>query len=157
MVGKKGSLETFLYRHKHSDDEIARMKTLVVIGGTGTGKTTLLNAYVNFLMGIDKKDTFRYVLIDETKIIAGKKKGESVTDDVIIYEIEGTSNCPPLKIVDTPGFGDTRGPKHDIVISEKIATLFKTELNTVTAICYVAKFNCTRLGDMEKYILTRIV
>jgi Flp pilus assembly CpaF family ATPase len=31
---------------------MARAKTIVVMGGTGTGKTTLLNSYVNYLLEV---------------------------------------------------------------------------------------------------------
>jgi ABC-type lipoprotein export system ATPase subunit len=37
----------------------------MVIGETGTGKTTLLNCYLNYLLGIEISDKFRYKLICE--------------------------------------------------------------------------------------------
>jgi hypothetical protein len=36
-------------------------------------------------------------------------KGESVTNKVTTYHIEETPRNPPLVVIDTPGFGDTRG------------------------------------------------
>ncbi len=33
---------------------------------TGTGKTTLIDSMINYLMGIEFYDKFRYKLIDET-------------------------------------------------------------------------------------------
>jgi Flp pilus assembly CpaF family ATPase len=45
------------------------------MGGTGTGKTTFLNAYVNYLLGIQKTDCFRYRLIDESKLKKKKVEG----------------------------------------------------------------------------------
>ena len=47
---------------------------MVVVGGTGVGKTTLLNAYVNFLLGVKQTDTFRYIIIDEKALMKDKKK-----------------------------------------------------------------------------------
>lgn len=55
---------------------------MVVVGGTGVGKTTLLNAYVNFLLGTKYTDTFRYIIIDEQTLMKNKEKGDSVTEDV---------------------------------------------------------------------------
>ncbi len=37
----------------------------MVVGQTGSGKTTLLNALANYHMGIEFKDSFRYMLIQE--------------------------------------------------------------------------------------------
>jgi hypothetical protein len=39
---------------------------------------------------------------------------------VITYYIEKYGKNPALIVVDTPGFGDTRGPAQDEVISKKI-------------------------------------
>ena len=40
----------------------------MVIGQTGHGKTTLLNAMINYLTWVDFKSNFRYILIDETHL-----------------------------------------------------------------------------------------
>ena len=53
-------MEIYQYTHDLTDNEKATAKTIVVIGGTGTGKTTLLNSYVNYLLGVEKEDKFRY-------------------------------------------------------------------------------------------------
>ena len=37
----------------------------MVVGQTGSGKTTLVNFLINYYMGIDFTDTFRYELIVE--------------------------------------------------------------------------------------------
>ena len=48
---------------------------LIIVGKTGTGKTTLVDSFINFLLGIEFYDQFRYRLIDEEDILA-KKTGE---------------------------------------------------------------------------------
>lgn len=37
----------------------------MVVGQTGSGKTTLLNSMVNYHMGVQYHDTYRYVVIVE--------------------------------------------------------------------------------------------
>ena len=39
-----------------------------MLGETGTGKTTLIDAYINFLTGVTFYDKFRFRLIDEREI-----------------------------------------------------------------------------------------
>ena len=37
----------------------------------------------------------------------------SMTDSVNVYNIKPHDGLPPIKIIDTPGFGDTRGIAQD--------------------------------------------
>jgi polynucleotide 5'-kinase involved in rRNA processing len=48
-----------------SSQDIALAKRILVIGETGSGKTTLINALANFYMGVKMNDPFRYMLIVE--------------------------------------------------------------------------------------------
>ena len=82
----------------------------MVVGQTGSGKTTLLNFFVNFLLGVSFDDSFRYVLIIENP---EKSQIHSQTEQVQKYRIKPTINLPPIILVDTPGFGDTRGIEQD--------------------------------------------
>ena len=41
---------------------------LLVIGPSGAGKTTFIDSFVNFVLGIELYDKFRYKLVDERKI-----------------------------------------------------------------------------------------
>ena len=40
-------------------------KNFIVFGGTGVGKSTFLDSFINFLTGISIYHKFRYKLIDE--------------------------------------------------------------------------------------------
>ena len=51
-----------------------RVLNLLVIGPTGAGKTTLVDSFVNHLVGIDMYDKLRYRLVDEREIIEDRKK-----------------------------------------------------------------------------------
>ena len=41
---------------------------LLVIGQTGAGKTTLIDSFANFVLGIEMYDNFRYKIVDESQI-----------------------------------------------------------------------------------------
>lgn len=68
----------------------AESKTIIVLGQIGSGKTTLLNSLVNFILGVEFEDDFRYVIIDE-KYVQGNEvvdQKKSVTQNTSIYYIK---------------------------------------------------------------------
>ena len=46
-----------------------KVVNILIMGQTGAGKTTLVDAYLNYLLGIDFYDEFRYKLVDERDLI----------------------------------------------------------------------------------------
>ena len=68
FIIKKDNLDIYLYPElTFSKEEIDKSIKIMVIGPTGSGKTTLLNSYINYLMEVNYTDTFRYIIINETK------------------------------------------------------------------------------------------
>ena len=47
---------------------------MLIMGQTGAGKTTLVNAFLNCLLGICYEDQFRYVLVDERDLLAERQE-----------------------------------------------------------------------------------
>ncbi len=95
-------------------------KNIMMIGATGAGKTTLINSMINYILGVEWEDDFRFVLIDEGK---QKSQTESQTSKITAYQInhmDGFRVPYSLTIVDTPGFGDTRGISHDQKITAQV-------------------------------------
>ncbi len=66
-----------------------------------------------------------------------------------------------LTIVDTPGFGDTRGIKQDEKITEQIRTFFNTSgvggIDHIDAICFLAQASIPRLTHTQRYVFDRIL
>lgn len=66
-----------------------------------------------------------------------------------------------LTIVDTPGFGDTRGIKQDEKITEQISTFFNTSgvagIDHIDAICFLAQAGVPRLTHTQQYVFDRIL
>ena len=50
------------------------MLNLLVMGQTGAGKTTLVDSILNYLLGIDYYDKFRYKLVDETELLLEREE-----------------------------------------------------------------------------------
>ncbi|EFX62779.1 hypothetical protein DAPPUDRAFT_17453, partial [Daphnia pulex] len=52
-------------------------RTILVLGATGCGKSTLIDAMVNYMLVVEWDDDFRFKLIDEP---ADKSQAHSQTD-----------------------------------------------------------------------------
>jgi len=133
-------------------------KIVMVVGQTGAGKTTFLNSMVNYIYNVQYEDKFRLKLIIEQE----KKGGQAVsqTDVVSAYFIKKPkgSNIPyDLTVVDTPGFGDTRGIEQDKKIVANIKAFFENVLDSIDAICFVVKATETRLTGSQNYIFNSVL
>ena len=94
----------------------------MIVGKTGTGKTTFLNAMVNYYEGVRMEHDFRYVLT--ANVTKETNLGKSDTSEVSVYNIYNPkTNKRPLRIIDTPGLGDTRGLEMDKEIPKKIKSV----------------------------------
>ena len=144
-------------------------KVIMVVGSTGSGKTTTVNAMINHVLGVQWKDDFRLKMIHELSSNQGAgtigNQAHSQTQFVSCYTLpymEGFKIPYNLTIVDTPGFGDTRGIKHDKVITEQIRRFFNAKgsegIDHVDAICFMAQRagNAT-LTATQQYVLGRIL
>ena len=152
---KKGYLQLYLYpKIEFSVEDDAASISMMLVGQTGSGKTTLLNGLVNYIMGIEYHDDFRYVIIDEN---TGKNQAQSQNSDVNIYCIQKTDYFPPIKIIDTPGFDDTREISFTKNILDKIEDTLRKKIDNLNAICFVVQSSNTRLTVFQKYIFNSIM
>ncbi|EMD49758.1 Hypothetical protein EHI5A_237180, partial [Entamoeba histolytica KU27] len=155
---ENGKLKIYLYPNQpfnqiDENDAIA----ILVFGQTGSGKTTLLNSFVNAIYGIRITDDFRYIIINEDNLEQYGEKSVSQTSQVSIYNIKRTKRTPPIKIIDTPGFGDTRGIEWDKEITKQIKEAFETKVLDLNAICFVASSSNVKLTASQKYVFGNII
>ncbi|XP_028457873.1 uncharacterized protein LOC114571216 [Perca flavescens] len=133
-------------------------KTILLVGETGTGKSTLINALVNYAMGVKWEDNVWFKIVEEEK----RSQSESQTSDVIVYQIFGFEDKTlpySLTIIDTPGYRDTRGQNHDDIVSQRLLDLFQSEdgVHEINAVGLVLKASENRLNDRLKYIFDSVV
>ena len=139
-------------------------KVILIVGATGSGKTTLINGMVNYIFGIDWEDDCRVKLIVESK--DGKPANQAVSQTVGIssYTIHHRENLKiqfKLTIIDTPGFGDTSGIIKDKMITEQIKEFFthpeQGGIDHIDAVGFVAQAALPRLTPTQKYIFDSIL
>ena len=128
-----------------STEEENNSKVILLIGQTGEGKTTFINALVNIYSGIKIEDNFRYLLVYDND---SSDQTESKTKDVTIYNIRPKKelNCPPLKIIDTPGLGDTGGFVQDQENLKRLKKAFDENIINVHSICFIVSNSKLRIG-----------
>ncbi|XP_029971073.1 uncharacterized protein LOC115405597 [Salarias fasciatus] len=134
-------------------------RTIMVLGATGAGKSTLINGMINYILGVQFQDSYRFKLVDED---ASKSQAHSQTSEVTVYKLnhEKDFTVPfSLTIVDTPGFGDTRGIDRDREIVEQLRNLFSSDFGVteIDAICFVAQASLARLTASQKYVFDSVL
>ncbi|CAL8316685.1 unnamed protein product [Gadus morhua 'NCC'] len=134
-------------------------RTIMVLGATGAGKSTMVNRMINYILGVTDDDTFRFKLVDEG---TDKSQAHSQTSEVTVYKLnhrEGFQIDYSLTIVDTPGFGDTRGIERDRSIMSQLENLFsaKSGISEIDAICFVAQASLARLTTTQKYVFDSVL
>ena len=139
-------------------------KVIIVVGSTGSGKTTTVNAMINHVLGVQWKDDFRLKMIHELSSNQGAgtigNQAHSQTQFVSCYTLpymEGFKIPYNLTIVDTPSFGI----EYDKVITEQICRFFNTKgsagIDHVDAICFMAQAGNPRLTPTQLYVFDRIL
>ena len=78
---------------------------------------------------------------------------KSVTEDVTKYVVSKSELLFNLTVIDTPGFGDTKGKLKDDENFQKIKNLFVSgTITQINAICLVEKYNEMRLTEYNKTV-----
>uniref|UniRef100_A0A8C2DQM5 Uncharacterized LOC109054314 n=1 Tax=Cyprinus carpio TaxID=7962 RepID=A0A8C2DQM5_CYPCA len=130
-------------------------KIILLVGETGVGKTTIINSMVNFLLGVKFEDEIWYEITEEE---AGDQS-ESQTSEITMYEVFPIRSPISLTIIDTPGYGDTRGLDKDLEVAENLSALFQSNdgVREVDAVCFVTQASNNRLSDRQHYIISSIL
>ncbi|XP_049460394.1 uncharacterized protein LOC125906049 isoform X6 [Epinephelus fuscoguttatus] len=156
---KKENIGTLTRMTLGEKDPSKLKKTILLVGETGAGKSTLINTLVNYTMGVKWKDDIWFQIVEDEK----KSQCESQTTDVIVYEIfgfEGQTLPYSLTIIDTPGVRHTRGTEHNDIIRRRLwSRLFRSDdgVLEISAVGLVMKASENRLDDRLRYILDSVM
>ena len=127
------------------------------MGETSSGKTTLLFAFVNYLSGMNYDDPWRYKLVNENDIndvSPGESQTNMITSYYFNYQRDDGKDIN-IKVIDTPGLGDTKGVQQYNLIIKQFDQFFKTTLE-LDYILVIAKSSTTRWTQSTQHIFDRI-
>nr|XP_055037875.1 uncharacterized protein LOC129425859 [Misgurnus anguillicaudatus] len=130
-------------------------KTILMVGETGSGKTTLINAMINFICGVQRKDKIWIKITDDQ---SDRSSAHSQTSIITVYDVYIQETSVDLTIIDTPGYGDTRGISLDKEIVMKLHNLTKSAggVHKIDAVCFVIIAHQNRLSDRLQYIFDAV-
>ena len=129
---------------------------LLLVGETGSGKTSFLNLICNtaviqsnFNYKLDSFQDFNDIQLEN----AASHPMQSKTSGAKLYKAKlcGLS----LGIIDTPGFGDSRGIEQDKENIQKVISCIKEE-KYINCVCLVINGRLSRNTADLKYVLTQI-
>ncbi|KAH8650735.1 hypothetical protein BGZ61DRAFT_542099 [Ilyonectria robusta] len=152
---------------------------ILILGETGVGKSTWINAFINYLSyesigdALDAED-FKWVIpcsfqtqtaVDgkfvETEIKIGSSQsekdgsgGQSATQSTEVYTVNiGKTR---VRLIDTPGIGDTRGVDQDNSNMNDILTVLRT-YNNLHGVLILLKPNAARLTVMFRFCIKQLL
>lgn len=161
LLGKEENLK--IYKYEQPKKKAGKIVSLIFVGETGCGKSTLINGLLNYFLGILKTYDFRY------KIVVGENEADqtkSQTQEISTYLV--SSPLYPgitFQFIDTPGFADTdnqtTGDKRkDDLIFTKFVNFFKKkffdEKELLNAACFIIKASANRFNLYQKEILSEV-
>ncbi|XP_028971378.2 uncharacterized protein LOC106024252 [Esox lucius] len=146
-------------RYRFGEENKVLNRTIMVLGSTGAGKTTLINGMINYILGVKWTDEIRFKMIDEGQ---SKSQAESQTSLVTAYKIYHQEHFQvpySVTIVDTPGFGDTRGIERDRMLTGQIHNMFTSQkgVTEIDAVCFVTQASLARLTATQKYVFESVL
>ncbi|EDR04943.1 uncharacterized protein LACBIDRAFT_303842 [Laccaria bicolor S238N-H82] len=127
--------------------------TILLIGETGTGKTSFLSLLINVLAGRvpDEYDLEPYDTTNE--FVSGQS--HSRTNAAKVYTFKSV-NGVQVTVLDTPGLADTRGLEKDNENKQSITDAIRDSIPEITAVIIVANGTDPRLSVATDYAITTL-
>ncbi|KAF9922428.1 hypothetical protein FBU30_007434 [Linnemannia zychae] len=161
------SIESIQKKIQPGDDEI----NILLLGETGVGKSTFINAFANYLrydtLDIAEQMEMMTLIpssfeIGGTRIFAGEPdkneklgSGQSSTQYCRSYVFPLDDDIK-IRLIDTPGIGDTRGVKQDRTNFEDILN-YISGFDKINGICVLLKPNTARLTTSFRFCIDELL
>ena len=147
-------------------------KIIMVVGMTGAGKSLQINNLINFILGVNYDDDFRFKLIleedefeDRRKVLGSDSRSlaESMTRFVTSYTLhhqEGFRVPYSLVLIDTPGFADSSGIARDAGTIQTISKFFNDQtinIREISNICLIIQASTAKLTEEQVYVFSAVL
>ena len=132
-------------------------KVVLLVGETGAGKTTWINALFNYMLGVEYEDDFRFMVVIEEN---AAHQEFSQTENINIYKFHPKEGYPisyTLTVIDTPGFGSSHGIESDKLVIKQFWHVVDNQFGLVDhldAIVFMAKASNQRLHPLQEHVLS---
>ena len=154
---------------------IVKEINILLLGETGVGKSTFINAFVNYLAHEKLEDAAKnvicliptcFTMYDQVtykmkKVSLGnsdrnenRRDGKSTTQycKCYVFSIGGIE----IRLIDTPGIGDTHGVETDGTNMRNLLN-FISQYKEIHAICVLLKPNNAHVGVVFKYCILQLL
>lgn len=152
---------------------------ILVMGETGVGKSTWVNAFVNyiefgslddavrsekdFIVAIpsqftitDDEGDLKTIKIGEPDVNEVDSRGQPSTQKTRDYYVQLRGGSKMIRLIDTPGIGDVRGIDQDKINLSNILR-FLGNFERIHGICFLLKSNEARLSISFRYCLGELL
>ena len=149
-MNKKIESEQFLFDilKEIADSSSSEVKVINIIGGAGSGKTTLANSFVEYLQNACRLSTDDYVIGDREyrrKYLEGSDPLKKYKPEALNEIISTIKNLKPNEVCPVPTYNDKTGEAVDAKIYEKV-------VKPVKYIIIEGDFNFVQNPDLTIYL-----
>ncbi|KAI0384983.1 hypothetical protein F5Y04DRAFT_203063 [Hypomontagnella monticulosa] len=156
---------------------------ILILGETGVGKSTFINAFVNYIKYDSMEEALKTKKLDwlipcsfstqqvdendadgrliETRIKIGSSNsehdgatGQSATQETLFYPFQ--LGDVTVRLIDTPGIGDTRGPEQDQKNMANILNVL-SQFEKIHGIIILLKPNASRLTVVFRFCIQELL
>ena len=137
-------------------------KVLMLVGTAKTGKTTMITAIANYIMGVNWEDKYRFKLNSEENGQRDQNKRRTKCITVYTFHKEEGSRHPyTLTVIDTPGFENTEDLENNKKIVRQIKELLYLRghegIDHLDGIGFITSAAMPRLSRTQRYVFESVL